>query len=362
MARTNLYRFSSIALAMLCLCFSGSLSFAEDNDAQVVPSDEAENTVSYYKQIRPLFQANCQGCHQPAKQLGEYLMTSFDAMLSGGESEEAAIVPGKPDESYLIGQITAVDGKAAMPKKGDPLSEAEVALVRKWIEQGAINDTPESATVSYTADDPPVYTRPPVVTSLDYSPDGKLLAISGFHEVLLHATGSGTNKPIARLIGMSPRIQTVRFSPDGKLLAAVGGKAGLSGEVQIWNVESKELQISLPVGNDTIYGASWSPDGKLLAFGCADSSVRVINAASGEQVLFQGSHSDWVFDTVFSKDGSHLVSVARDQTAKLIEVKSQRFVDNITSITPKALKGGIQSVVRHPNRDSILPVPALETG
>ncbi|MEM7316686.1 MAG: hypothetical protein AAF497_26430, partial [Planctomycetota bacterium] len=41
-------------------------------------------------------------------------------------------------------------------------------------------------------------------------------------------------------------------------------------------------------------------------------------------------------------------------TAKLIEVKTQRFVDNVTSITPKALKGGISSVVRHPNRDEIL--------
>ncbi len=349
MARANRRRFSSFVLA-LCLCFAGVHSFAEE----VVPTDDVKTNVSYHKQIRPLFQANCQGCHQPAKKLGDYLMTSFDELLAGGESEEVAIVPGKPDESYLVGQITPVDGKAEMPKKGDPLSEAEIALVRKWIEQGATDDTPESVSVSYSVDSPPVYTRPPVVTSLDYSPDGKLLAISGFYEVLLHDTGSGSNKPIARLIGTSPRIEAVRFSPDGKLLAAVGGNPGLSGEVQIWNVETKELQISLPVGHDTIYGASWSPDGKLLAFGCADSSVRVINASSGEQVLFQGSHNDWVFDTVFSKDGSYLVSVGRDQTAKLIEVKTQRFVDNITSITPKALKGGIHSVVRHPNRDSIL--------
>ena len=53
-----------------------------------------------------------------------------------------------------------------------------------------------------------------------------------------------------------------------------------------------------------------------------------------------GSHNDWVLDTAFSADGSHLISVGRDMTAKLTEVATQRFVDNITSITPGALKGG----------------------
>ena len=57
-----------------------------------------------------------------------------------------------------------------------------------------------------------------------------------------------------------------------------------------------------------------------------------------------GSHNDWVLDTVFSADGSHLISVGRDMAAKLIEVSTQRFIDNITSITPGALKGGLSTV------------------
>ena len=103
---------------------------------------ELESKIESTKQkIEPLFQAKCQGCHQPAKPLGDYVMTSFDKLLAGGETGDAAIVPGKPDESYLIGQITPVDGVAEMPKNGDPLSDDEVALVRKWIEQGAHDDT-----------------------------------------------------------------------------------------------------------------------------------------------------------------------------------------------------------------------------
>jgi WD40 repeat protein len=99
---------------------------------------------------------------------------------------------------------------------------------------------------------------------------------------------------------------------------------------------------------------SWSPDGTKVAFGCGDNTLRAIDAATGKQVLFQGAHNDWVLDTVFSTDASHLVSVSRDMSMKLTEVATQRFVDNITSITPGALKGGLQAVDRHPFKDELL--------
>ena len=72
----------------------------------LAPVSAQEPSVSFHKDIRPIFQANCQGCHQPARSLGEYVMTDFVRMLKGGESEESAIVPGQPDESYLVSQIT----------------------------------------------------------------------------------------------------------------------------------------------------------------------------------------------------------------------------------------------------------------
>jgi len=57
-----------------------------------------------------------------------------------------------------------------------------------------------------------------------------------------------------------------------------------------------------------------------------------------------------VLGTVFSKDSSYLVSISRDRTMKLTEVATQRFIDNITSITPGALKGGLQTVARNPQK------------
>ena len=328
------------------------LLFFSTRGVAAEPAAVAPVPVSYYKQVRPIFQAQCQGCHQPAKAGGGYVMTSFARLLAGGESKAAAVVPKKPDESNLLDLITPVDGKAEMPKDKPALAAAEIEVVRKWVAQGAVDDTPEAARVRYDKDHPPVYSRPPVITALDFSPDGTLLAVAGFHEVLLwKADGS---ELVARLVGLSERIESVRFSPSGDRLAVTGGQPGRMGEVQVWDVAKRKLTLSVPVTFDTVYGASWSPDGTLIAFGAADNSIRAVDAKSGDQVLFMGSHNDWALDTAFSKEGTHLISVGRDMTAKLTEVATQRFVDNITSITPGALKGGLTSVARHPTRDEIL--------
>ncbi len=317
-----------------------------------VPAAANDEAISYYDQIRPVFQAHCQGCHQPAKQSGAYVMTDFAKLLSGGESEMPAVVPGKPEESYLLELITPENDEASMPKGQKPLSQPEIDLIQRWIAEGAKDDTPENAKEKYDTEHPPVYSRQPIVTAMDYSPDGSLLAVSGFHEVLLHhADGSG---PVARLIGLSARIESIRFSPDGKRLAVTGGLPERTGEIQIWDVATQQLQLSIPLTFDTVYGASWSPDGSLLAVGCTDSVVRAFNSQSGEQVFFNGAHDDWALDTVFSVDGSHLVSVGRDMSTKLYNVPTQRFIDNVTSITPGALKGGIAAVARHPERDEVL--------
>lgn len=320
----------------------------------VFATDDTSAKVSFHKQVKPILQARCQGCHQPAKAQGDFQMTDFAQLLAGGESEEQAIVPGDPDASNLIAQIISdADGEAAMPPNGKPLSAIEVDLIRNWISQGAKDDSPAAAE-PFSRKNPPQYSMPPVVTSLSYSPDGQWLAVAGFNEVLLHkADGSGIAD---RLIGLSERIESVRFSPDGKRLAVTGGQPGRLGEVQVWDVDTRALLLSHSVTFDTVYGASWSPDGKQIAFGCSDNSVRVINADTGEQVMFQGAHSDWVRDTVFTveNESPHVLSVSRDMTVKLTEVSTDRFIDNVTSITPKALKGGVNTIVRHPQRDEII--------
>jgi len=317
------------------------------------PAPAAPGPISYHKQIRPIFQANCQGCHQPAKKGGEYVMTVFESLLKGGEGGEAAIVPGDPAKSELLAQITPNDkNEAAMPKGKPPLSATDRELIKTWIAQGAKDDSPAATRDVYDMEHPPVYLGAPAVTSVDYSKDGQYLAVSGYHEVLLLNATDGLQA--ARLVGMSERIENAKFSPDGKRLAVCGGSPGRFGEVQVWDIEERQLTLSYPVCYDTVYGASWSNDGKLISFGGPDNAIRVIEADTGKQVLFNGAHNDWVLDTTFSSKSDHVISVSRDMSMRLTEVKTQRFIDNITSITPGALKGGLASVDCHPMKDELL--------
>jgi len=333
--------------AALAMVLTAASAAAAADDKKAAPAK-----ISYDKQVRPIFQAHCQGCHQPAKAGGDYVMTSFERLVKGGESGAAAVAPGKPGESQLVEMITPHDGKSEMPRNQPPLTAAELEIVSKWIAQGAADDTPQGAKSKYDAEHPPEYTRPPVVPSLAFSPDGSLLAVAGFHEVLLwKADGS---QIVGRLVGLSDRVESIEFSPDGKKLAVSGGNPSRLGEIQVWDVEKKTLALSVPTTFDTVYGVSWSPDGTKIAYGCADNSVRAIDAKTGAQVLFMGSHSDWALDTVFSPGGTHVISVGRDMSAKLTEVATQRFVDNMTSITPGALKGGLAAVARHPSRDEVV--------
>src|SRR5262245_12440711 len=68
--------------------------------------------ISFYRDIRPILQANCQGCHQPAKAKGGYVMTNFKGLLAGGDTEGTAIVPEHSDQSSLLKMITPQNGEA----------------------------------------------------------------------------------------------------------------------------------------------------------------------------------------------------------------------------------------------------------
>ena len=118
MTKLHLWGIRLVALGAIALV--SPLVLASDDPPQ------AADSVSFDKQVRPIFQAHCQGCHQPAKAGGAYVMTNFAKLLAGGESKQAAIVAGKPDESFLLDQITSFEGKAAMPPEKAPLSAADV--------------------------------------------------------------------------------------------------------------------------------------------------------------------------------------------------------------------------------------------
>jgi WD40 repeat protein len=331
-----------IALACVSIGFLPNQLLADEPTSSTAPS--------FQKDVLPILRANCFACHQDAKKLGGYLMTDFGTMLHGGETGSAAIVPGKSAESHLIHEISPIDGKSEMPKNGKPLSPIEIDIITRWIDTGASNDTVATGP-RYSANNLPAYVQPPTLAAIDFSKDGQYIALSGFHETLILRTDNWSLHK--RLVGLSPRVESIRYSPDGKWLAVAAGEQGVSGELQIWNAQTLELHQSTQFGSDTLFGINWSPDSQLISFGMADNTVRAITM-EGKQVLYQRAHEDWPRATAFTTAGTFLLSASRDRTVKLTEVATERFIDNVTSITPGALRGGVQAIARHPFRDEIV--------
>src|SRR5436190_14305071 len=114
------------------LVLFGLLTFSFVPHLQAQKKEEpVPDKISYYKDVRPLFQLHCQGCHQPAKAQGGYVMTDFAELLKKTEAGEIGVVPGQPEKSILYRQIVPQQGKPpAMPRGKDPLSDHDVSIVK----------------------------------------------------------------------------------------------------------------------------------------------------------------------------------------------------------------------------------------
>ncbi|MEN9676174.1 MAG: hypothetical protein RIS76_2070 [Verrucomicrobiota bacterium] len=109
-----------------------------DVDVSKLPAAAAAKGVTFDKDIKPIFEKSCFKCHGAEKQKGKYRLDTLEAALKAGENGES-ILKGDSAKSPLVHSVARLDPDAAMPPdgKGDPLTAAQVGLIRAWIDQGA---------------------------------------------------------------------------------------------------------------------------------------------------------------------------------------------------------------------------------
>ncbi|MGC3971378.1 MAG: DUF1553 domain-containing protein [Pirellulales bacterium] len=121
---------ASVAVALSSIFPLGDMTKATEAPAK-------QDQVDFVRDIRPLLSAKCVACHGPEEQAGALRWDRRADAFKGGESGPA-IVPGQGAKSLVIQMISAADGDASMPPEGERLDVEEVALVRRWVDQGAV--------------------------------------------------------------------------------------------------------------------------------------------------------------------------------------------------------------------------------
>ena len=275
--------------------------------------------VSFTNDIAPIFAQKCIACHGEKRAKGNFQLHTFEALQKGIKGDPV-FVAGKPDDSNLYELLIINDEDSRMPQNDDPLPPAHIALIKQWIEQGANFDGPDpqaaikTMVASMNFPDPPTaYPHPIPVLALAFNPAGTELASSGYHEVLVWDVAE--TRLIRRIRSLPQRIQALEYSPDGKLLAIASGTPGRIGQAYL--VEGENLR---PVHNatDVVLTVAFSPDGATFATGGADNAIRLFDVASGKLKFKTEQHADWVMGLAFHPATNLIVSASRDKTARII--------------------------------------------
>ena len=93
--------------------------------------------VHFYREVLPILEQNCFSCHQGGKAKGELSLDTLAAVLKGGESDGPAVMPGHPENSSILARVTSGDEDFVMPPKGSLLRADQIAVLERWIREGA---------------------------------------------------------------------------------------------------------------------------------------------------------------------------------------------------------------------------------
>ena len=312
--------------------------------AQQAGSAKTGNAVTYKEHVSLILRKHCINCHNPDKATSDLNVTTYQTLMSGGSSGDT-IVPGNPDQSLLY-QLAAHLDEPHMPPKQPRIPEADLAVIRKWIELGAPETSASAAKAAGRKldldvasvstgkpDGPPPMpegklpavtlthtARAHPVTALAASPWAPLLAVSGHECVLLYQTDT------LELLGVLPFPEGIphvlKFSRNGKLLLVAGGHGAASGRVVLFDVTTGKRLTEIGDELDIVLAADISANHKYVALGGPSKLIKIYQTDTGELKHRLKKHTDWITALEFSPDGALLATGDRNGGAFVWEAET----------------------------------------
>jgi cytochrome c len=136
----------SISLLSRVVAVAGAVTLATGagliSSSSVHAQPAAASADEYTAIVKPIFAAHCMPCHSEERHRGGLILETPDGIMKGGRMDGVVVVPGHPEKSLLVALIRhegpADDPMPMPPPPHDKLSDADIAAVTKWIQDGAI--------------------------------------------------------------------------------------------------------------------------------------------------------------------------------------------------------------------------------
>ena len=297
--------------------------------AIAAPLPAADQPVpDYAKQIAPIFQKHCNGCHNADDHEGKLSLESFADLQKGGK-RGPAVQPGEVNSSRLLLLVTGKAKPVMPPEDNDRLSDEEIALLTAWVKAGAKGpngNEPVRRTLSVPKLKTPANLAKPV-TALASTKKGDLLAVARFGAVEILETAS--MKSVRTIDGFPGKANSVEFSADGRMILVGTGVSGLYGRAQARSVTDGRVLKTFEGHRDVLYAARLSPDSSIVATAGYDRKITLWDFKSGKPVRTLSGHNGAIFDLAFNPDGTILASASADQTIKLWQVSTGVRLDTL---------------------------------